>query len=109
MLQASKGYIVVGCCIKTCDGWVAGVEFLQETGHERAQSDMSYTKNNTYILHAKHGHPLEAITHATGMATGIHHICIFKPCEDCALGKAKRAVQARRCCLIQNRGRNTVF
>ena len=52
---------------------------------------MSFTKKDINDLHAKMDHPSEFIAHTTGRAMGIHLTGMFKTCEDCALGKAKRA------------------
>ena len=41
-------------------------------------------------LYMELGHPLEVITQATGGAMRLHFTGMFKPCEDCALGEAKK-------------------
>ena len=75
MVQCTSGIIILDCWIKTHDGWVAIVKLLQETNSKRAQEQ---------------GHPLEVITQLTGRVMGFNLTVIFKPCEDCALGKTKR-------------------
>ena len=85
-----SGNIILDCWIKTHDGWVAGVEFLQETHKERAQSATALCKKSINFLHVELKHPSKTITHFTTKALGIHITSKFKPCEDCALGKAKQ-------------------
>ena len=53
VVHSSEGDIIQDCCIKIYDGLVAGVEFLQETGKERAQLANALTKKNLNDLHAK--------------------------------------------------------
>ena len=89
MVQSTKGYIILDCHFKTHIGWVAGVEFLQETGHKRAQLAKSFIRKDINDLNAKPGKPSEVITHATTMLMGIVLTGICRPCENCALGKAK--------------------
>ena len=36
VVESSEGDIVLDCHIKTCNGWVTGVEFLHETSQEGA-------------------------------------------------------------------------
>ena len=71
MVQTKSGDIVLDCQIKRCNGWVAGVKFLCETGPKRAQVAQSMAKpleKDINILHAELGHPLEVITEANGRA-----------------------------------------
>ena len=42
-------------------------------------------------LHVELGHTLEAIIWATRKATDVNLTGIFKACEDCILGKARKA------------------
>ena len=46
VVKSSKGDIILDQQIKTCDGWVARVKFLCETGEERAQSATAPHKKN---------------------------------------------------------------
>ena len=48
------GDIILDCQVKTCDGWVAGVKFLQETGDERAQSVTAPCKKNINNVELSH-------------------------------------------------------
>ena len=48
------------------------------------------------MLHTKLVHPSEAITCATGRAMGLHLSGMFKPCEDCALGRAKKGCMSKK-------------
>ena len=53
--------------------------------------DIGSTTYDTNILHAEHGHPSEVIAWAIGKAMGLNFKATFKPCEDCALEKAKKS------------------
>ena len=53
-------------------------------------------KKNINDLHIELGHPSETITHDTAKALGIQVIVIFKPCKDCALGKAKQYTVSKK-------------
>ena len=70
-----------------------GVEFLHhETGPERVQ--LAKFKSEQQLkdindLHAVLGHP-SVIAQATGYAMRLHFTGMFKPCEMCALGLAKK-------------------
>ena len=57
-------------------------------GHKRAQLAKPLMQKDTNILNAELGHALEVIAHATTKAMGLYLTGMFKPCEDCALGKA---------------------
>ena len=46
--------------------------------------------------HKAFGHPPETITHETAHAEGVLLKGKFKPCEDCALGKARQANVSKR-------------
>ena len=46
---------------------------------------------NINVFYAELGSLLEVITHAVGLAMGLHLTDMFKPCEDCTLGKAKKS------------------
>ena len=72
VLDTSDDWIVLDQRIKTKDGWVAGVGFINE-------------------LNMELGHTLKAITRATENARNLKLTGVFKACEDCALGKAKKA------------------
>ena len=54
-VKSSEGDIVFDCCIKSYDSWVAGVKFLQETGHKRVQLANAFTKKDADDKHAKLG------------------------------------------------------
>ena len=73
--------MAIYCQIKTHDGWVAGVEFLRETGDKRVQSATAPCNKNISNLHVKLNHPSKTITHATAKTMGIQVIGTFKPCE----------------------------
>ena len=94
VVQSTSGDIVLHYYIKTCDGWLARNEFLQEISPERAQLTKSLApkqQKDINILHADLGHPLEVITKATGRAMRLNHASLFKSFEDCALGKSKKS------------------
>ena len=82
--------IILDCWIKTCDSWVAGVDFLCKTNDERAVSATTLPKRNINNLHIELGHPSKTITHATVKALSIQVTSTFQPCEDCTLAKAKQ-------------------
>ena len=84
------GDFILDHLIKTHDGLVAGVKFLWETNDKWAQSATAPHKKNINDLHIELGHPSKSITHATTKIMCIQVIVTFKPCEDCALGKAKQ-------------------
>ena len=71
MVSSTEGYIILDHQIKTCNGWVAGVEFLFETSDERAQSATAPCKKNINDLHDELGHHSEFIIHATTKALDI--------------------------------------
>ena len=89
MFKSSKGNIILDCQIKTHDGWVTRVEFLHETGEKNAQSATVFCMKNINDLHIELSNPSESIIHATAKKMHIQVTGTFKPCEDCALGKAK--------------------
>ena len=83
------GNIILDCLIKTCNGWVPGVKYLQEMHDKRAQTATAPHKriNN---LHIELGHPSNTIIHTTTKALSIQDTSMLKTCENCALGKAKQ-------------------
>ena len=87
-----EGNIILDCQIKTCDDWVAGVKFHQETLDMRAQSATAPHEKNINDLHVEIRHPSKSIAHATAKTFGIQVTGTFKPYEDCALGKAKQCI-----------------
>ena len=90
MVKSSKDDIILDQQIKTHDNQVAIVKFLCETGEERAQSATVLHKRDINDLHIELGHQSESITCTTAKDMGIKLKGAFKPCEDCALGKAKQ-------------------
>ena len=58
--------------------------------HERSVSAIALPKRNINNLHIDLGHLSETITHITIKAFSIQVTGMFKPCEDCALGKAEQ-------------------
>ena len=89
MVNTPSGDIILDQRIKTRDSWVAGVSFLRDYNNERAVSVTALPKKNINNLHIELGHPSKTITHITAKALGFQVTGPFKPCEDCALGKAK--------------------
>ena len=86
--------------IKTRDGWVGGVDVVpiiddvaklscNETKAKPVKSSVKEKAININEYHCALGHPCEATTRATAKAFGVRLVGQFKPCEDCALGKAK--------------------
>ena len=86
----STGKIILGCSIKTCNGLLTGVEFIQETHHERAQWATAPHKKNIINLHVELRHPSKTITHATTKALGSQVTGIDNLCEGFSSGKAKQ-------------------
>ena len=96
MVNTSTGDIVLDCQIKTCNGWVAEVDFLDKANNERAVSATTLPKKNINNIHVDLGYPSENITQATTKALGIQVTGTFKPCEECALGKAKQSAVSKK-------------
>ena len=71
MVNFSNDDIILDSQIKTHDGWVARVNFLQETTEERTQSATANLKKNINSLHVKLSHSTKSITHATAKAMDI--------------------------------------
>ena len=94
VVNTPAGNIILDCQIKTCDG--SGVNFLCKANNERSVSATTLPKRNIHDLHVELGHPSETITQTTMNALGIQVIGIFKPCEDCILGKAKQQAVSKR-------------
>ena len=90
VINTLSGNIILDHRIKTHDGWVTRVNFLQNSINERAVSATTLTKQNINNLHVELGHPSEAIMGSTTKSLGIQVTGMFNPCEDCALGKAKQ-------------------
>ena len=90
LVSSMSGDIILDCQIKTHDGWVARIEFIQETQDKRAQSVMAPCNKNINDLHVELRHPSKTISHATAKALNIQVTGTFKPCEDFNLGKAKQ-------------------
>ena len=90
MVNTPTSDIILDCLVKTCNSWVAEVDFLHEFNNERAVSATAQPKKNINDLHVELGHPSETINQATTKALGIQVTSMFKPCENCALGKAKQ-------------------
>ena len=89
--QSTGGNIILACRLKTHNGWIASVKFLQETGHERSHLTKSLIqKKDINILDAELGHPSKVITYATGRAMKLHLTGMFSLCEYYALGKARK-------------------
>ena len=92
----SIGNIVLDSQIKTHDGWVAGVNFIRNATNEKAVSATALGKQDINDLHIELGHLLQAIMRSTTKSFGIKAPSTFKPCEDCALGKAKQRVVSKK-------------
>ena len=90
------GNIVLDCQIKTHDGWVAGVDFLQNVIGEKAVSATVHMMQDINDLFAELEHSSEAITRSTAKNFNIQVTGAFKPCEDCALGKAKQRAVSKK-------------
>ena len=90
VVHSSESNIILHCHIKTHDGCIAGVKFLQGIGHKRVQLANALTMKNMHDLHVDSSHPSEVITHATTKSLGIKVTGTFNPCEDCTQGKAKK-------------------
>ena len=94
VIQLMSGNIVLDHQIKTHDSWVARVEFLHETSPELSQLAKSMVQPqwmDVNILYAEPVHPLEVTTQSTGRGVELNFTSKFKPCEDYALGKAKKS------------------
>ena len=57
VVSTPNGNIVLDCRIKTHDGCVAGVDFIQNPINERAVSATAHIKQNIKDLHVELGHP----------------------------------------------------
>ena len=90
IISTPNGNIVLDCGIKTHDGWVTEVNFIQNLINKRVVSATALIKQNINNLHVELGHPSEAITRFTTKSLGIQVTDTLKPCEDCALDKAKQ-------------------
>ena len=96
MVKSTDGDTILDFRIKTCDGYAARVEFLQETRNKRVQSATAPHKKNVNNLHIELDHPSKTITHVIAKAMHIQIIGTFKPCEDNALRKAKQQGMSKR-------------
>ena len=74
VVSSTNGKIILDCQVKTHNGWVARVEFLQETSDKRAQSATAPQNKNINNLHIELGHHSKSITHATAKALGIQSL-----------------------------------
>ena len=95
-------HIVFDRRIKTKDGWVAGVDIVplvtemaklsEDKKTKAAKAAKSKVKSiDVNELHQALTHPSERVTRTTGKALNMKVTGTFKPCEDCLIGKAKRA------------------
>ena len=89
VINTPSGNIVSDHQIKTRDGWVTRVNFLQASINEKAVSARALPTRDINDLHIELVHPSEAIMRSTARHLSIQVTSTFKPCEDCALGKAK--------------------
>ena len=74
--------------IKTRDGWLGGVNVVPVFNDFANVTSRRSVNVNEY--HKELGHPNEAITRATAKQFDIKLTGTFKPCENCALAKAKQ-------------------
>ena len=79
IINTPNGNIIFDCWIKTCNGWVAGVDFLWASIDNRALSATALPKQNVNNLHIELGHPSEAITISIAKALGIQVTGTFSP------------------------------
>ena len=96
VVNTATGNIILDCQIKIHDCWVTGAHFLWDSTNERAVSATALPKKNINDLHIELGHPSEAITRITTKTLGIEVTDMFKPCEDCALGKAEQQLVSKK-------------
>ena len=96
IVSTSIGNIFLDCRIKTHDGWVAGVYFLRNIVNKKAVSATALFKWDINDLHVELRHPSEASTRSTEKNFKIQVTGTFKPCEDCALGKAKQQAISKK-------------
>lgn len=88
--------------MKTRDGWVSGVDVVPipitndvaklSQDERKAKPSKSSIREKTVNINEYHcalGHPSEATTRATAKAYGVKLVGQLKPCENCALSKAK--------------------
>ena len=78
VVQYFKGNIILDFQIKTHDGWVARVKFLQETCRVKAQLANAFTTKDINNLHAMLGHLSKVITHATAKSMDNHLTGTFR-------------------------------
>ena len=96
VINTPNSEIVLDCWIMTCNGSVTRVDFLQASNDKRAVSATAPLKKNVNDLHVELGHPSEVITRSTAKGLGIQVTGTFKPCEDCALVKAKQCSVSKK-------------
>ena len=88
--------IILDHQIKTCDGWVAGVNILQDNNNDRAVSATALPKRSINNLHVELCHSFEKITLITTNALSIQVTSTFKLCEDFALHKANQCAVSKK-------------
>ena len=91
VLKLPNGNIVWDQQTRFLDNREIGVEFIWEVIYGMTQFVKAHKKKNIKDLHIELCHSSEEITHATTKSMGIKATSTFKACEDCALGKAKKA------------------
>ena len=72
------------------DSWVAGVNFYRNAINKKDVFVTAFVKRDINNLHVELSHPSEAIMRSTAKNFGIQVTGTFRPCEDCALGKAEQ-------------------
>ena len=90
VMNTPIGNIILDHRIKTCESWIAGVDFIRNIANKKAVSATALIKQDINNLHVELGHPSEAITRSTAKSFGIQFTGTFRPCDDCALGEAKQ-------------------
>ena len=96
MVNTPTGDTILDHWIKTHNGWVARVDFLCEANNKRAISFTAVPKRNINNLHDDLGYPSKTITQAITKSLGIQVTGTIKPCEGCALSKARHWVVSKK-------------
>ena len=105
MVESTDGDIILDCQIKTHNGWVVGVKFLQETSEKRAQSattphkKISVTSMLNLVIHPSQSPvpPLKPWVSKSPVSSNCVTLCI---------GQGQTASSEQEgCCLIKNFGR----
>ena len=77
--------------------------------HNWQSHQLSNNQKHISVLHAELGYALDEIFQATGRALELHFTGMFQPCEDCALGYARKGKVNKRLQRTPKNGRKLFF